>query len=203
LSGEFFSLWVETAHLPIYQRKGVPLPNQLIKTNRQQGRFVKGQSGNPNGRPKGSTGHNAELRKLEDDALTLACHTADVIAETACLALVEIEHPELLPLFDAITGVIKDAVKEGKIGPSSVAMLRTAYDDLEESFFVHAGLPSDCDWPTFEKHYRTRGRIDFDRFVGDYATFPPIAERIEELRAERLLSPVNDEPLNKLKNGFD
>ena len=183
------------------------MSDKLTKTSRQQGRFKKGQSGNPNGRPRGSTGHNAELRRLEDDALTLACHTADIIAEMAKLSLVEIERPELIPLFDDICDSVKDGVKDGEIGPSSVARLRSGYDnfeddDREESFFVHAGLPSDCDWPTFEKHYRTRGRIDFERFVGDYATFPPIAERIAELRAERLLSPVNDEPQNKLKNGY-
>ena len=184
------------------------MANQSTKINRQQGRFLKGQSGNPSGRPRGSTGHNAELRRAEKDALELAANTADVISEFARLALVEIEHPELIPLFDAITDAAKDAVKDGEIGPSRVAMLRTGYDDFEdddlgESFFIHVGLPNDCDWPTFEKHYRTRGRIDFDRFLGDFATFPPIAERIEELRAERLLSPATDAPLNKLKIGFD
>ncbi len=184
------------------------MTHQLTNTSRRQGRFVKGESGNPAGRPKGSTGHNAELRRLEDAALTLACHVADIIAEMAKLALVEIERPELIPLFDMITDDIKDAIKTGEIGPSSVATLRTAYDnfeddDREESFFVHAGLPSDCDWPTFERHYRTRGRIDFDRFLDDYIAFPPIAERIAELRAKRQLSPVTDEPQNKLEFGFD
>ena len=170
------------------------MAKRTTKTRHQQGRFKKGQSGNPNGRPRGSTGHNAELRRLEDDALKLAANTADVIAETARLALVEIEHPELIPLFDTITDAAKLAVKDGEIGPSSKAMLRTGFDNFEgdnreESFFVHAGLPSDCDWPTFEKHYRTRGRIDFDRFVGDYATFPPIVRRIKELKAQTPVEP--------------
>jgi len=181
------------------------LPNQSRHSN---GRFAKGQSGNLRGRPKGSTGHNAELRRLEDDALTLAFQVADIIAEMAKWTLVEIERPELIPLFEDICDSVKDGVKDGEIGPSSVATLRTWYDnfeddDHEESFFVHAGLPADCDWLTFEKHYRTRGRIDFESFLDDYIAFPPIAERIEELRAERLLIPVNDEPQNKLKNGFD
>ena len=179
------------------------MANQSTKTSRQQGRFKKGQSGNPAGRPRGSTGRNAELRRLEDDALKLATNTADAIAEAAREALIEIEQPELIPLFDAITDAAKDAVKDGHVGPSSVAVLRAAYNDQSHEFFLHAGLPSDCNWLTFEKHYRTRGRIDFDRFVGDYATFPPIAERIEELRAERLLSPVDDASSNKLKIGFD
>ncbi len=183
--------------------KGASMTHQLTNTSRRQGRFVKGESGNPAGRPKGSTGHNAELRRLEDAALTLACHVADIIAEMANQALVEFERPELIPLFDMITDDIKDAVKDGEIGPSSVAMLRTAYDDQSHEFFVHVGLPEDCSWPTFEKHYRTRGRIDFDRFLDDYVAFPPIAERIAELRAERLLIPATAAPQNKPEIGFD
>ncbi len=155
-----------------------------------------------------SGSHETELRRLEEAGLALAAHTADVIDEMAKMVLTEIGSPELIPLFNMITDEVKEGVLTGQLGQSSLAMLRSGYDNFEddnheESFFVHAGLPSDCDWPTFEKHYRTRGRIDFDRFVGDYVTFPPIAERIEELRAERLLIPVNDASKNKLKNGFD
>ncbi len=184
------------------------MANKPTHLRHPSGRFLKGQSGNQNGRPRGSSGHATELRRREESGLMLATNTADVIAETARQALVEVERPEFIPLIDAICGAAKTAVKGGEIGPSSVAMLRTGYDDFEdddlgESFFIHVGLPNDCDWPTFEKHYRTRGRIDFDRFLGDYATFPPIAERIEELRAERLLSSATDAPLNKLKIGFD
>ena len=181
-----------------------PQPTHLRHSS---GRFVKGVSGNPSGRPKGSTGHAAELRRLEEDALKLATNVADTIAETARRALSEIECAELAPLFDAITDVAKAAIKDGGIGPSSVAVLRGWYDDHQEgdpegNFFLHVGLPEDCSWPVFLGHYRTRGRIDHSRHAADLRTFPPIARRIEELMDQRLMPPVCDAPSNKLKNGF-
>ena len=158
------------------------------------GRFVKGASGNPSGRPRGSGSHETELRRQEEDGLALAAHTADVIAGTAKLALTKIGSPELIPLFDAITEAAKDAVKVGQIGPSSLALLRGWYDDHREggqdgAFFTHAGLPEDCDWKTFEKHYTTRKRIDHDRHVEDLRRFPPIVQRIKELKAQMPVEP--------------
>lgn len=183
------------------------MKSQTAHPKPSNGRFKRGQSGNPAGRTKGSTTHAAELRRAEEDALALACHTADVIAETVRLALIQIDQPEFIPLFDAICDGAKKSVRDGEIGPSPLAMLRPAFDDFKDNhegdFFAHIGLPDNCDWPAFEKNYRTRGRIDFDRFVGDYAAFPPLVQRIEELRGERLLIPVTAEPPDKLKNGFD
>ena len=158
------------------------------------GRFTKGVSGNPAGRPKGSTGHAAELKRLEEAGLALATHTADVIAETARMALIEIDQPELIPLFDAITEAAKDAVQVGQIGPSSLALLRGWYDDHQEggqdgAFFLHAGLPEDCDWQTFEKHYTTRKRIDHVRHAEDLRRFPPIVQRIKELMEQQPVEP--------------
>jgi hypothetical protein len=187
--------------------KGPVMVNQSTLPRPNTGRFVKGQSGNPKGRPKGSTSHNSELRRAEEDALKLASNVADAIAKTARWALTEIELPELIPLFDTITDVAKKAVRDGEIGPSPLAMLRPAYDDFMDNqkgdFFLHIGLPVDCDWKTFEKHYRTRGRIDFDRFLGDFQSYPPIVQRMAELRAEQLLIPAVADPPNKLKIGFD
>ena len=170
------------------------MANQPIKTSHQQSRFKKDQSGNPSGRPKGSTTPASDLRRLEDDALMLAYHTADIITETARLALEEAGCLELIPLFDAITEAAKDAVKVGQIGPSSLALLRGWYDDHREggqdgAFFTHAGLPEDCDWKTFEKHYTTRKRIDHDRHVEDLRRFPPIVQRIKELKAQMPVEP--------------
>jgi hypothetical protein len=161
------------------------MAHRPTKTNRQRGRFIKGQSGNPAGRPKGSTGHAADLRRLEKDALKMATNTADVISETARSALKEIELPELIPLFDAICKTAKDAVRDGEIGPSSVEMLRGWYDDHIESstggnFFTHISLPKDCSWDVFRKHYTHRGRIDQTRHANDLLTFPPIAKAVAD-----------------------
>ena len=168
---------------------------KLPTNNRpKNGRFVKGASGNPSGRPRGSRSRETELRRLEDDGLALAANVAGIIAEVARSALTKIELPELIPLFDAITDAAKSAVKDGEIGPSSVALLRAGFDDLQDSgqlgeFFLHADLPEDCDWKTFEKHYTTRKRIDHDRHVEDLRRFPPIVQRIKELKAQMPVEP--------------
>ena len=76
--------------------------------------------------------------------------------------------------------------QEGEIGPSSVALLRNWYDDHSEEvggdFFLHIGLPRDCSWEAFRRHYTTRKRIDHARHAGDLASFPPIAARLKELK---------------------
>ena len=182
---------------------------RLPTNNRpSNGRFAKGVSGNPSGRPRGSGSHETELRRLEEAGLALAANTADIIAGTAKLALTKIGSPELIPLFDAITDAAKSAVKDGEIGPSSVALLRAGFDDLQVSgqhgeFFNHAGLPADCDWEAFKAYYTTRKRIDHDRHVEDLRRFPPIAQRIKELKAQMPVKSCNRQTQNKLKIGFD
>jgi hypothetical protein len=162
------------------------MPSPTSITRPQSGRFVKGISGNPAGRPKGASGREAELRRLEDDAIALGVNVADVIAETARLALDDIGHSMLIPLVEAITDAAKASVKEGQIGPSSVALLRDGYDDHLENrpaseFFMHVGLPSDCSWKAFRDHYTHRGRIDHIRYADDLRSYPPIAQRIKSL----------------------
>ncbi|MBT3558530.1 MAG: hypothetical protein HN491_12270 [Rhodospirillales bacterium] len=181
------------------------------RSKRPNGRFRKGQSGNPAGRAKGTTVHAANLRRAEEDAIKLAANTADLIAEMARMALTEIERPNLIPMITAITDAAKDAAREGQIGPSPVALLRSGYDGLcgddeqipDDDFLAHAGLPKGCSWQAFRGHYTARGRIDYARHAADLGSYPPIARRIEELRMQHLQSPVSDTPSNKLKIGYD
>ena len=155
-------------------------------SRRKKGTFLKGQSGNPNGRPKGTTNHNTELRQAEDWAMELAANVCDAIKETVGEALTETAFQKVIPLIEAITDGFKEMAQEGEIGPSSVALLRNWYDsyseDGEREFFIHIGLPRDCSWEAFRRHYTTRKRIDHARAADDLASFPPIAARLKELK---------------------
>ncbi len=152
----------------------------------KKGAFQKGQSGNPNGRPKGTTNHETELRRAEDQAMELAANVCDAIKETVREALTKAAFQKVIPLIEAITDGFKEMAREGEIGPSSVAILRNWYDDYAEDgegeILLHIGLPRDCSWEAFRRHYTTRKRIDFDRAGGDFLSFPPIAARYKELK---------------------
>jgi hypothetical protein len=163
-----------------------------IKSRPKTGRFKPGVSGNPSGRPKGTSNHDTELRRLEEEGLALATNTTAVIANTTRLALIEVGRPELIPLIEAITDAAKDSIKDGKIGPSSVALLRCWFEDhrgsdecpTDGAFFIHVGLPQDCSWAAFRGHYTNRKRIDLDRHCSDLFAYSPITQAIKALTAK-------------------
>ncbi len=66
------------------------------------------------------------------------------------------------------------------------ALRRNAHDDYTEDgegeVFLHIGLPRDCSWEAFRRHYTTRKRIDHARAADDLLSFPPIAARLKELK---------------------
>ncbi len=74
-------------------------------------------------------------------------------------------------------------------------MLLGLYEDETEfgdgSFFVHIGLPPDSTWEQFFEHYADRGGPSSERVGHDLATYPPIARRIAEVKAERVDSNGN------------
>ncbi len=161
--------------------KKKPAPKKTKK-----GRFLKGRSGNPHGRPKGTTNHDTELRQVEDWAMELAANVCDTIKEAAGEALTKTGFQKVIPLIETITGTAAEMARQGEIGPSSVALLRNWYDSHSEEgegeFFLHIGLPRDCSWDAFRRHYTTRKRIDHARAADDLVSFPPIVARLKELQ---------------------
>ena len=118
--------------------------------------------------------------------MELAANVCDEIKETVREVLTKTAFQKVIPLIEDLTDMVKEMAQEGEIGPSSVAILRNWYDDYAEDgegeVFLHIGLPRDCSWEAFRRHYTTRKRIDHARAAGDLLSFPPIAARLKELK---------------------
>ena len=65
-------------------------------------KFKKGKSGNLEGRPKGSTNRDKELRQAEAEAMELAANVCDVIKKMATEALGPDGYEKVIPLIEAI-----------------------------------------------------------------------------------------------------
>ena len=59
-----------------------------------------------------------------------------------------------------------------------------AHDGTGE-WFKWIGLPPDVSWGDFRVHYDKGSVADADKALNDLFTYPPIANRVEELKAER------------------
>jgi hypothetical protein len=73
-------------------------------------------------------------------------------------------------LFDDL---VHDAGDQGIIGYAAHIGLHLSTDDEGKSW-----------WPSFRAHYTTDRKVDEARVANDLASFPPIAKRVFEIRAE-------------------
>ena len=77
-----------------------------------------------------------------------------------------------------------DMAKERRVGAVQ-CLYEDEAEDGDGAFFEHVGLPKDATWEQFRAHNAVgEDDVDADRAFGDLETYPPIAARIAELKAE-------------------
>lgn len=151
--------------------------------------FAPGQSGNPAGRPKGSKSRPKELTpEQESDALCergtehvkfgRLAEARIAFAKALALAGISAERIEREKLVDDLIGVAQKSRRRD--------IIESLFADADAAYLKHVGLPAGATLDQFKALYAV-GSDDFDsdRALADLERFPPIANRIAELKAEQ------------------
>ncbi len=80
-------------------------------------------------------------------------------------------------------GEVLDAVIEST-HEQEAQTLRAHYEDADADYLAHVGLRRNASWHSFRQHYAKDDGFDIDRAANDLATYPPVAARVAELKAE-------------------
>jgi|ETNmetMinimDraft_13_1059891.scaffolds.fasta_scaffold37299_1 hypothetical protein len=157
------------------------------KSAKTRGRpFKPGQSGNPNGRRKGSTNVPKEP-SLADAIEALKVRgfnhfaAGNIDAARSCfekmLALAwGANDPERLS--SAVDGLFGTVTAEFK-KMQNADIVESLFDDADAAYLKHVDLPKDATWDQFRAHYAlVGGDLDADRTCEDLASFPPVATAI-------------------------
>ena len=153
--------------------------------------FKKGQSGNPKGRPKGGKNRPKELTlEQEIEALT------DRGTEHVEAGEIDAERAAFTKMFvlsgisrDKLPGAVDNIIEFVQIivaKDDRLDIVQSLYENGHGDYFARVGLPKDATWKQFRALY-TIGNddVDADRALHDFTTYPPIAARIAEVKAEK------------------
>ena len=126
-----------------------------------------------------------QLRAVEHAAAGRIEDARRAFRELLAIAVPHLTPEERRQEADAMIEAIQaDMAKEGRL-----AAVQGLYDDEAKEgagFFQHVGLPPDATWAAFRAHYAVgEDDVDANRAFGDLESYPPIAARIAELKAEQ------------------
>lgn len=153
-------------------------------------KFKPGQSGNPDGRPKGARNKPKETSAAQD-AETLIARGLEHLAgggtdaaRTAIMKALALSGPYSSEgLEKEANGIIE--IAQAEIAKSRrLDIVKGLYDDADAEYLQHIGLPKDAAWGRFQSHYAVgEDDVDADRATNDLVTYPPVAKRVAELQA--------------------